>query len=190
MINPDIVNGAVESASAYFTWRNAYSLYKARELRGVYWPTTLFFTLWGLWNLYYYPALHQWCSFSGGVVLVTGNAIWVVLAILYRKPKIKDIMIIKSSLTKWWNERKIDKLKREQAEITRRQAEAEDLEKRMHQRVDELDQALSTLMPNGARLTRLNLKTKQCWTSYVLLPNGSLVKVYIYSGGGVEFEAI
>jgi hypothetical protein len=80
-MTPDLVNGLFELAGAYFTWMNAYRLWKEREIKGVYWPTTAFFTAWGMWNLYYYPALNQWLSFYAGIVLVTGNVLWVAMAV-------------------------------------------------------------------------------------------------------------
>lgn len=77
----DLINGLFELFGAYFTWRNAWQLHLDRSIKGVYWPTTVFFTLWGGWNLIYYPALQQWASFIGGIALVAGNVIWVALAI-------------------------------------------------------------------------------------------------------------
>ena len=79
---PDLINGAFELLGAYFTWRNFLQLRRDRRLAGVYWPTTAFFTA---WNLVYYPALGQWASFAGGVLLVAGNAAWVAMAIRLRR---------------------------------------------------------------------------------------------------------
>ncbi len=62
-INPDIINGLFELVGSYFTWMNAWVLWRAKVIAGVYWQTTLFFTLWGVWNLIYYPMLDQWFSF-------------------------------------------------------------------------------------------------------------------------------
>lgn len=84
---PDLINGSFELVGAYFTWRNFQELRQARQLRGVYWPTTAFFSAWGIWNLVYYPALGQWASFVGGVLLVAGNVAWVVLAISLQADK-------------------------------------------------------------------------------------------------------
>lgn len=78
---PDLINASVELGGAYFTWRNYLELRRARELRGVYWPTMAFFTAWGIWNLVYYPALGQWYSFAAGIVLAAGNLAWVLLAV-------------------------------------------------------------------------------------------------------------
>ncbi len=78
---PDLINASVELGGAYFTWRNYLELRRAREVRGVYWPTMAFFTAWGAWNLIYYPAIGQWYSFVAGIVLAAGNLAWVALAI-------------------------------------------------------------------------------------------------------------
>lgn len=78
---PDIINGSFELLGAILTWRNAVELYRVREIRGVYWPTSAFFSAWGLWNLAYYPLLGQWFSFVGGVLLVSGNLAWVTMAV-------------------------------------------------------------------------------------------------------------
>lgn len=81
---PDLINGLFELVGAGFTWRNAWQLRIDHEIRGVYWPTSLFFAAWGLWNLVYYPELGQWASFAAGVVLMAGNIAWVTQAILLR----------------------------------------------------------------------------------------------------------
>lgn len=84
-MNPDLINGLFELVGSYFTWMNAWILFQAKETKGVYWPTWLFFSVWGIWNLYYYPALGQSFSFYAGIVLVSGNIAWVVLAIYYKR---------------------------------------------------------------------------------------------------------
>lgn len=81
---PDLINGAFELVGAAFTWRNAIQLRRDREIRGVYWPTSAFFSAWGAWNLIFYPALGQWASFAGGVLLVSGNIAWVAMALRLR----------------------------------------------------------------------------------------------------------
>lgn len=80
----DLVNGAFELFGAYLTWMNVFKLYKDKEIRGVYWMIWIFYSCWGMWNLYYYPSLDQWASFWAGVVMVFGNIAWVILAIKYK----------------------------------------------------------------------------------------------------------
>jgi len=80
-MSPDVVNGVFELVGAFFVWANVRRLWRDKTIAGVYWPTTAFFAIWGLWNLYYYPAIEQWYSFVGGIVLVSGNAVWVAMAV-------------------------------------------------------------------------------------------------------------
>lgn len=77
----DVINGLFELIGAFFTWRNYFQLRKDKELKGIYWPLIAFMTLWGFWNLIYYPSLDQWCSFVGGLALVTGNLLWILLVL-------------------------------------------------------------------------------------------------------------
>jgi hypothetical protein len=84
-MNVDLINGSFEFIGAFFTWINAYKLWKDKVVMGVYWPVTAFFSIWGIWNLIYYPSLNQMWSFYGGIILVIGNIMWVVLALYYRR---------------------------------------------------------------------------------------------------------
>lgn len=85
VMSPDQINGTFELVGAWFAWVNALTLYREKGVRGVYWPAWAFFSAWGLWNLFYYPALEQWWSFYGGVALVSGNLAWVGLAMVYQR---------------------------------------------------------------------------------------------------------
>lgn len=82
---PDLVNGLFELCGGLLLFRNCFVLHRDKMVRGVSWSVTAFFAAWGYWNLFYYPHLDQWMSFAGGVVIVTANSIWVVMAIYYRK---------------------------------------------------------------------------------------------------------
>lgn len=81
----DLINGAFESVGAIMCWANTFKLYKDKQVKGVLIGVQVFFSLWGLWNLYYYPSLNQWASFTGGAMLVLGNAAWCVLAYYYMR---------------------------------------------------------------------------------------------------------
>lgn len=84
-MSPDAINAAFELVGSFMTWRNFVQLRRDRTVAGVYWPVTAFFSVWGLWNLWYYPALGQWLSFSAGIVLCMGNIAWVILALRLRR---------------------------------------------------------------------------------------------------------
>jgi hypothetical protein len=82
---PDLVNGAFEVSGGVFNLMNVWALYRAKAIRGVSLAPTAVFTLWGFWNLWYYPHLDQWLSFAGGCGIVLSNAAWVVMAIYYTR---------------------------------------------------------------------------------------------------------
>lgn len=79
----DLINGVFECGGAILTWLNVLRLRKDREVKGVDWRVTGFWSAWGLSNLYYYFALGHWVSWAGGVVLVAANITWVCHAIYY-----------------------------------------------------------------------------------------------------------
>lgn len=81
----DLVNGLFEFVGALSIWMNVATILKHKQTRGVSKFATGFFTSWGYWNLYYYPHLGQWFSFSGGVAIVLGNTVWLYLMWKYRK---------------------------------------------------------------------------------------------------------
>lgn len=82
---PDAINGTFELMSGFFLWNNVRILVKQKSVRGVSIITTAVFTLWGFWNLFYYPYLGQILSFVGGLNVVSANLTWVYLAIRYSR---------------------------------------------------------------------------------------------------------
>lgn len=82
----DTVNGLFEFGGGLLMYRNAYQIWKDKQVKGVYWPVWVFFTAWGYWNIYYYPSLDQWLSFAGGLLIASGNTIWSALAYYYTRP--------------------------------------------------------------------------------------------------------
>ena len=85
---PDAVNGCYELLGAPFITLSIIKLYKDKVVRGVNWMAVAFFASWGIWNLFYYPHLGQWCSFTGGLAIVTANGIWLWMMMYYiRKEK-------------------------------------------------------------------------------------------------------
>lgn len=84
MVVTDLINAAFEFGSAGMVSMNVRRLWKDKKLSGVSkWPA-VFFNVWGLWNLFWYPFLGQWLSFAGGVSILLVNTTWVVLAFKYR----------------------------------------------------------------------------------------------------------
>lgn len=86
MILLDLINGSFELLAGVFVLNHCRVLMQHKEARGVSLVSILFFTLWGFWNLVYYPALGQPASFIGGVFVVAANAFYVALMLIYRRP--------------------------------------------------------------------------------------------------------
>lgn len=85
---PDLINGTFEAFGAWSTWANVKRLRKDRDVKGVVWQFTICWWLWGVWNLLYYgPILHQWISECAGLVLVCGNAVWLMMWITMRRQR-------------------------------------------------------------------------------------------------------
>jgi len=84
LVLQDLVNGGFEFVSSAFLWNNVRVLVKDKEVRGYSIVTVVVFSLWGFWNLYYYPFLHQTLSFVAGISVVAANTVWVVLAYYYK----------------------------------------------------------------------------------------------------------
>ena len=80
---PDAVNGCYELLGAPFIGLSVMKLYKEKVVRGVSWLAVAFFASWGYWNMFYYSNLHQWCSFAGGLCIVTVNTIWLGQMLYY-----------------------------------------------------------------------------------------------------------
>jgi hypothetical protein len=81
---PDAINGAFELLGSVAIFAHCAAVMKDKQVKGVSWHAVLFFTAWGYWNLYYYPHLGQWLSFTGGLFIVAGNTAWIVLILKYR----------------------------------------------------------------------------------------------------------
>ena len=84
---PDIINGCFEFVGAYACSFNVRAILKDKKIEGVDWRSTAFFSVWGLWNLFYYPSLNQWWSFIGGLCIVLVNTFWLYLVWKYKGVK-------------------------------------------------------------------------------------------------------
>jgi hypothetical protein len=81
----DIVNGIFELGMACMLAPSVRRLWIDRCVKGwsinsVIWPT-----LWGFYNLYFYPHNGLYCSFLGGLAVVLVNSTWVGLALYFKR---------------------------------------------------------------------------------------------------------
>lgn len=82
-MSPDLINGAFEGMASLFILNHCRVLVIDKSVRGVSVLSCAFFTLWGFWNLYFYPAVGQAWSFWGGVLVVLANTIYVLLLVYF-----------------------------------------------------------------------------------------------------------
>lgn len=51
----DLINGSFEFIGSIALLMNVFRLYKDKRIQGMHWASTLYFTSWGIWNIFYYP---------------------------------------------------------------------------------------------------------------------------------------
>ncbi len=80
----DIVNTLFELGAGIVLWSHVRTLLKEKEVKGVSILPFAFYTVWGFWNLYYYPKIGQDWSFWGGIFVVLVNSYYTYLLYYYR----------------------------------------------------------------------------------------------------------
>lgn len=75
----DLINGLFEFFGAAMIGLNIKAILRDKQIKGVHWGSTFFFTSWSIFNLWFYPANNLWWSFAGGAAIFTVNSIWLYL---------------------------------------------------------------------------------------------------------------
>lgn len=88
MNTPDLINSLFEFGGCIMAIVNTIKLQRDKDVKGVYWPFTVFLSIWGYFNIYYYWHLEQWMSLVAGGTLSVFNTVWVILAIYYVELKL------------------------------------------------------------------------------------------------------
>lgn len=83
MVSPDLINASFEVLAGGILTLNCWRLFKDKVVKGISPISVIFFTSWGVWNLYYYPYLSQPLSFWGGILVVGANGVWIVQMVYY-----------------------------------------------------------------------------------------------------------
>ncbi len=104
----DMINGTLELAGGLFILLSVVKLHRDKQVKGVSWVHVCFFAGWGYWNLFYYPHLDQWVSFTGGVFIVVTNTVWLgqMLYYTHQFKKLRDRWRAeRSNSYSWWDGR-------------------------------------------------------------------------------------
>lgn len=83
----DAVNGGLEMCGGIAVLNHCRAVLRDKKVAGVSLISVLFFWSWGLWNMLYYPSLHQWFSTFGGALIFGANTWWLILLHRYWKPR-------------------------------------------------------------------------------------------------------
>ena len=86
----DIINSVFELFAGLFLIMNIVKLYHDKKICGVCIAPTAFFTLWGYWNCFFYPAVDAWYSFGCGILVAIVNTVWVGQMFYYRAREQSD----------------------------------------------------------------------------------------------------
>lgn len=84
-MSTDLINGLFEFVAAGFSTLNCYRIYRDKKVAGFSIVPLVFFTLWGLWNLYFYPSNDLFYSFIGGILMFLVNAIYIGQIVYYKR---------------------------------------------------------------------------------------------------------
>lgn len=87
----DLINAAFELFAGAFLLLNVREIIRTKMVKGVHLAPAMFFTIWGVWNIFYYPVLQQKYSFYAALLVVFANGAWVILAIYYKNKNRRNI---------------------------------------------------------------------------------------------------
>ena len=82
-MTPDHINALFELCGTFFVLISVRRVYVDKSVAGISWLSPAFFFAWGMWNLYFYPAVGQMWSFYAGVMLAMANATWIAQLLWY-----------------------------------------------------------------------------------------------------------
>jgi uncharacterized membrane protein YqaE (UPF0057 family) len=73
-----------EAVGAILLLLNCRRLYIDKETKGISFAPFAFYTAWGFWNLFFYPAVGACWSMVGGIAVVTVNAAYCGMVLHYK----------------------------------------------------------------------------------------------------------
>lgn len=97
-VTPDLINGLFQVVGAIIQWGNVVRIRKHQSVKGFDPKSIAFFSIYGVWCLYFFQGLDQWLSFIGGVMIVAVNLLWLAHVFYYwRKSRRRQKLIEKHS---------------------------------------------------------------------------------------------
>ena len=81
----DQTNACFELMGAAFMIPSLIKAYKEKVIQGVSILTPIFFSCWGIFNVFYYPSIFQFYSGMAAIMLFSINLIWLYQVIVYSR---------------------------------------------------------------------------------------------------------
>ena len=81
---PDAINAIFEVGASIIIWINVGQIRKDKDVKGLAWKSWIFYTVWGMYDFYYYTKLEQWISLGAAINLSIGNCTWIYFAFKYK----------------------------------------------------------------------------------------------------------
>lgn len=78
-MTPDMINASFEFAGSLVVCFSIFTIMKDKCYAGINIIHVGFFSVWGVWNVFYYPAIGQPWSFIAGCFLAAANVVYVML---------------------------------------------------------------------------------------------------------------
>jgi hypothetical protein len=76
-VDPDVTQAFWELGSAVFSVLNIIAIRRSKSVAGVHWAPTAFFSAWGVYNLWFYTALHLPLAYWAGLAITCTNFCWL-----------------------------------------------------------------------------------------------------------------
>lgn len=86
---PDIINGLFETLASISILNHCRVVRNSGQAHGSSLLSTMFFMVWGMWNIWYYPQLGQVFSFWAGIAVLGANLFWVCTIWNIRRHEVK-----------------------------------------------------------------------------------------------------
>lgn len=91
----DLINGLFELVGGLLQIINIVELYRDKKVTGVSKIPVTFFTIWGIFNIYFYNSLNLSLSLIGGLVITITNMIWLITCMYYYKQYKKNYNFVR-----------------------------------------------------------------------------------------------
>src|SRR5215213_4295535 len=112
-LSGDVINALFETIGGALLFLNSYRAVKAKTIIGVDPAPTMFFWLWGVFNLWYYSHLNQPLSTTAGILPTIANTLFLSLWWYYSRkkliPRLDTLDLIKAAITEWLSKQSHDR---------------------------------------------------------------------------------